>query len=54
MKKLLVILFVVTFLGGCATAKQTYTPDGQLGYSINCSGSTLNWGMCYELNCMLR
>ena len=48
MKKLIVILFVVTLLGGCATAKQTYTADGQLGYSINCSGSALNWGMCYE------
>jgi hypothetical protein len=48
MKKLLIILFVVPFLGGCATAKQTYTADGQLGYSINCSGSALNWGMCYE------
>lgn len=48
MKKLLIILFVVSFLGGCATAKQTYTADGQLGYSINCSGSALNWGNCYE------
>lgn len=33
---------------GCATARQTYTADGQPGYSINCSGSALTWGMCYE------
>lgn len=33
---------------GCATAKQTYTSDGQKGYIINCSGSGGNWGMCYE------
>ena len=48
MKKILVILLFVSILGGCATAKQTYTADGQKGYSINCSGSALNWGMCYE------
>ncbi len=34
--------------GGCATSKQVYTSDGGTGYSINCSGSALNWGMCYE------
>mgnify|MGYP001331164340 CR=1 FL=1 len=48
MKKLKVLLIVVVLIGGCATAKQTYTADGQQGYSINCSGSALNWGMCYE------
>ena len=35
-------------LGGCVTAKKTYTSDGKEGYSITCSGSALNWGMCYE------
>ena len=48
MKNLGAILLVVAVLGGCATAKQTYTADGQQGYSINCAGSALNWGMCYE------
>ncbi|MEA2066713.1 MAG: hypothetical protein U9O65_06445 [Thermotogota bacterium] len=48
MKKLLVILIFVSIIGGCATAKQTYTSDGQKGYVIDCSGSALNWGMCYE------
>lgn len=48
MKALVILLIGVILVGGCATAKQTYTADGQLGYSINCSGSALNWGMCYE------
>lgn len=33
---------------GCATATQTYTPDGSQGYSIDCSGNALTWGKCYE------
>ena len=48
MKKLVILLFSAALLGGCATARQTYTADGEQGYSINCSGSALNWGMCYE------
>ena len=43
-----IILLVIAILCGCATAKQIYAPDGKLGYSIDCSGSALNWGMCYE------
>lgn len=48
MKKIGVLLICISVMGGCATARQTYTADGQQGYSINCSGSALNWGMCYE------
>lgn len=48
MKKYLLIFIFVSLIFGCATAKQTYTSDGQQGYSITCSGSALNWGMCYE------
>lgn len=48
MNKLKFLLVVVFLIGGCATSKQIYTADGQQGYSINCSGSALNWGMCYE------
>lgn len=46
-KKLLFIMFL-GLLTGCATAKQTYAPDGGTAHSINCSGSALNWGMCFE------
>lgn len=48
MRNIIMLLLIVVFLGGCATAKKTYTADGKEGYSITCSGSALNWGMCYE------
>ena len=48
MEKLGILSFSAALLGGCATSKQTYTAHGQQGYSINCSGTALNWGMCYE------
>lgn len=49
--KLSLIVFGVTVaiaLGGCAMASKTYTPDGREGFSIDCSGSALSWGKCYE------
>lgn len=44
-------LFVVAgvvVLGGCASASQTYGPDGRPAYSLNCSGAALTWGACEE------
>lgn len=38
----------LSVLGGCATSKEVYTADGRKGFSLNCSGAALNWGMCYE------
>ena len=43
-----IILLSIATLSGCATSSQVYTADGKRGHSINCSGSALNWGMCYE------
>ena len=48
MKTAMLFLIIVAIVSGCATSKKTYTSDGKEGYSINCSGSALNWGMCYE------
>jgi hypothetical protein len=48
MKIIMAVLFIAACVTGCATASKTYTPDGKEGYSITCSGSALNWGMCYE------
>jgi hypothetical protein len=31
-----------------ASASKTYTPEGKLGFSINCSGVEKDWGMCYQ------
>jgi hypothetical protein len=39
-------------LSGCVTAKETYTADGKVGHSIDCTtgkwGGTGTWGECYE------
>jgi uncharacterized protein YceK len=48
MKRLIVLLTVIVSISGCATASKTHTPDGKEGYNISCSGSALNWCMCYE------
>jgi len=49
MKHTLIVLSILaTVLSGCATSRETYTADGRSGYSLNCSGSMLNWGMCEE------
>lgn len=42
------IIFAISTLPGCATSRQTYTADGEIGHSINCSGGALTWGICYE------
>jgi len=47
-KRAILILLIVACVSGCATVSKTYTSDGKKGYVINCSGSALNWGMCYE------
>ena len=48
MRVAILLMIIAIFAGGCATSKKTFTSDGREGYSINCSGSALNWGMCYE------
>lgn len=48
MSKIFIILMFSLIILGCATSKKTYTPSGNEGYSINCGGAALNWGMCYE------
>ena len=48
MGRLSMLSVLLLLMTGCATSRETYTANGQLGHSINCSGSALNWGMCYE------
>ena len=49
MRLFCVITIISTFaLAGCATSKQTYTADGRIGHSIDCSGGFATWGSCYE------
>ena len=44
----LLAIFSIVLLISCATSKQIYTPDGKLGYSIDCDGTALSWGHCFE------
>jgi hypothetical protein len=48
MRIAITILLIASIASGCAFAKKTYTSDGKEGYLITCSGSTSNWGKCYE------
>lgn len=45
MKKYLILALL---LSGCASSSQTYAPDGGQAYSLNCSGTVRNWGMCEQ------
>jgi hypothetical protein len=48
MKLIIISVSVFLLVSGCASSTKIYTSDGAQGYSINCSGNSLNWGMCYE------
>jgi hypothetical protein len=48
MNKIFMCVALLASISGCASASKTYTSDGREGYNIVCSGSALNWGMCYE------
>lgn len=41
-------LSAVVAVAGCASSSKTYTADGREGYSLDCSGTARNWGMCLE------
>lgn len=40
------MLVVAAGLGGCVTSHATYTPTGQRGFAISCSGAAHTWGDC--------
>ncbi|MDR5780795.1 hypothetical protein QCE63_15335 [Caballeronia sp. LZ065] len=40
--------FFPLLLCACATASHTFAPDGREAFSLDCSGSARNWGMCLE------
>ena len=42
-----IVIAVSIWLTGCATADKTYTPDGRVGYAVECNGMVLSWGSCY-------
>lgn len=46
--KALFVVAIAALLTSCASFSKTYTADGRMGYSINCSGTARNWGMCEQ------
>ncbi len=47
-RSLVVVLIALLLGGGCASATQTYGPDGREAYTLNCSGWARTWAMCAE------
>ncbi len=45
--RMIILLIICTIFLSCATATKTYSPSGNVGFNIDCSGSALNWGHCY-------
>lgn len=43
-----ILVLISALLVGCASSSKTFAPDGSTAYSLNCSGTARNWGMCYE------
>lgn len=48
MKRSVFLFISLCCLFGCAAASKTYTPSGEQGFVIDCSGSARNWGYCYQ------
>lgn len=44
MKKLIVVYGLA--LSACATVHESYAPDGQKAYTLNCSGTARGWDKC--------
>ena len=46
--KMVAVIFLAALVTACATSREVYTSTGELGYSIDCSGTGLDWDMCLE------
>ena len=44
----LFLILAIFFIGGCVTATEIYSEDGELVQSLDCSGEALTWGSCYQ------
>lgn len=38
----------IIILSACASSTPTFAPDGREAFSLNCSGTLRDWGMCHE------
>ena len=41
-------LLALPLLLGCASATQTYAPDGRTAHAVDCGGVWRDWGACME------
>lgn len=44
----LALILLTPLLYSCAVSKETYLPDGSLGYSISCDGAAVGINVCFE------
>jgi len=42
------LLALPILLLGCASATQTYAPDGRAAHAVDCGGLMRDWGACME------
>ena len=48
MPRLSPLLALLLPLLGCASATQTYAPDGRVAHAVDCGGLMRDWGACME------
>lgn len=48
MRKFILVVFTLILLTSCATSKQIVLPSGNIGHSINCSGTAVPASKCIE------
>jgi len=46
--RLFITTWMAMFLSSCATVHESYSPDGRIAYSLNCSGTARGWDKCYS------
>ena len=42
-----VVIFLFLLITGCVSSRDFYVSEGQLAHSIDCSGVSFDWGLCY-------
>ena len=45
----IILILCMSFLSACtASVTRTYTPNGDIGYTLNCSGTIRGWDKCLK------
>ncbi|PVX77196.1 hypothetical protein [Paraburkholderia unamae] len=43
-----ILIALPCLLAACATVHESYAPDGQKAYTLNCSGMARGWDKCFS------